>query len=285
MLLLAGSYRIAGAQPDGDSIRFYPQDPGQWDLVAGPNRVRRNARGGAQLRLDGIDALETHYTVPMLGVLRQPRRFGDAAAARLLELAGFTDVQRNADETVTGATPEQAPGYVLTRGADLNGRCVAVAGAGAPPGENASQLRVGVELLRESLNHRLVAEGLAYPTYYRMLYADLRAELTRVVEAARPGDGLWPSDASQSGVEVEGLATLTDEAVILPKLFRRLTDYLALGDGDPSLAGFRAYLAQREDRLTVLSTGRWTGFDTVVEVSGQRVRLLRPPEDLVFDER
>ena len=56
MFLIAGSFRITGAQPDGDSIRFTPDDPAKWDLITGPNKVKRNASGAAQLRLDAIDA-------------------------------------------------------------------------------------------------------------------------------------------------------------------------------------------------------------------------------------
>ena len=33
MFLIAGSFRITGDQPDGDSIRFTPDDPTQWDLI------------------------------------------------------------------------------------------------------------------------------------------------------------------------------------------------------------------------------------------------------------
>lgn len=51
MFLIAGSFRITGAQPDGDSIRFTPDDPAKWDLITG-TRVKRNASGAAQLRLD-----------------------------------------------------------------------------------------------------------------------------------------------------------------------------------------------------------------------------------------
>ena len=61
MFLIAGRFRITGAQPDGDSIRFAPNDPAQWDLITGPNKVKRNASGAAQLRMDAIDTLETHY--------------------------------------------------------------------------------------------------------------------------------------------------------------------------------------------------------------------------------
>src|SRR6187551_2177193 len=72
MLCLAGTYRILSTEPDGDSIRFYPDDPAAWALVPGPNAVRTNAGGGAQLRLDGIDALETHYSPRGGGPLHQP---------------------------------------------------------------------------------------------------------------------------------------------------------------------------------------------------------------------
>ena len=35
MFLIGGSFRITGAQPDGDSIRFTPDDPAKWDLITG----------------------------------------------------------------------------------------------------------------------------------------------------------------------------------------------------------------------------------------------------------
>jgi hypothetical protein len=33
--LINGSYRAKGAQPDGDSIHFVPENPGEWNLVGG----------------------------------------------------------------------------------------------------------------------------------------------------------------------------------------------------------------------------------------------------------
>lgn len=77
LFLIAGMFTIRGAQPDGDSIRFTPDEPTQWDLITGPNRVKRNSTGAAQLRLDAIDALETHYGAPrthQLGVWPTPQR-------------------------------------------------------------------------------------------------------------------------------------------------------------------------------------------------------------------
>jgi hypothetical protein len=39
MLVIEGSYRVVGAAPDGDSVRFYPNDPAEWDLVLQPDFV------------------------------------------------------------------------------------------------------------------------------------------------------------------------------------------------------------------------------------------------------
>jgi len=284
MRLIAGSFRILGAEPDGDSIRFYPDDPREWSRLGGIHKVRPNAKGGAQLRLDGIDALETHYPSTK-GIEHQPLKFGQRAAARLLTWIGFSNVIRDANERVTAANPDEVPGYVLTRGADLYGRCVALVGRADAPAASGSDVYVDVPMLRRTANYKLLDEGLVYPTYYKKLFPDLRAAMTRRVERARPTKGLWPDDVTENGANIHGLQTLTDDVVVLPKLFRRLVDYLALGDGDPSLEGFPDYLAQRDDRLFILSTGHSTGFDVVVRVNGQTISLTHHPEDLVFEER
>src|SRR5215211_6255819 len=282
MLCLAGTYRIVATEPDGDSIRFYPDDPAEWERVPGPHAVQTNATGGAPLRLDGIDALETHYGARGSVPLHQPLDLAHKGADELLRWLGFRAVQRDG-ERVTEATPERLPGYLLTRGADLYGRCVALVGRGDPPGASGTQVSVNLAQLRRTANHRLITNGLADPTFYLKLFPDLRRELAKQAQKARPRTGVWTLDRSQKGVEVESLATLTEDAVILPKLFRRLVDYLTLND-DVSLSGFSAYLAQREDRVFILSTGHYTGFDYVVEVKGQVVRLSTAPEDLVFQE-
>jgi endonuclease YncB( thermonuclease family) len=283
MLCVAGNFRIAGTEPDGDSVRFFANDPAQWSLLPGPNRVRTNAHGGAQLRLDGIDALETHYSPQGGGPVHQPLEFAHKAGAELLRWLGFRNVIRDA-ETVSSAEPDQIAGYVLTRGADLYGRCVALAGRGDPPFPSDSSDIVTITMLRRTANTRLLATGLAFPTFYSKLFPDLRNELADQAAKAR-GKGLWPTDQTQSGTNVETLGTLTDDAVVLPKLFRRLIDYLHLNASDPSLAGFKTYLAQRDDRLYIISTAHHTGFDFVVDVKGQTVRLTVAPEDLIFDER
>src|SRR3954452_6985196 len=133
MLCLAGAFHVTGTEPDGDSLRFRPADPADWDKVPGATAVRRNASGAAQLRLDAIDALETHYTPQGGHLLHQPLELAHAAAAELLDWLGFTGVTRTG-ETVKSVAGDGQPGFILTRGADVYGRCVALVGRGDAPG-------------------------------------------------------------------------------------------------------------------------------------------------------
>lgn len=285
LLLIKGSYQVIGARPDGDTVHFTPDDPTEWDLVGGIHRVEHNASGKAWLRLDAIDALETHYSRTGPEV-HQPLTYGHAAQDELLSWLGFTNVQRAPDEKVTASTPTSVPGWILTRGAGKDHRCIALAGRGTPPGTSGTEIFVDVPMLKTTVNHHLLPAGLAYPTYYRNLFPDLRDELTAAVhqaQATTPAKGLWPKDVTLSGATVTGMVSVTDHVVILPKLFRRLVDYLNLGD--PDLGGFPAFLDQAQDKFWIRSTGQFTtGLDAVVEVINSKVRMAHPAEDLVFEE-
>ena len=151
--------------------------------------------------------------------------------------------------------------------------------------DDGSSVFVDVDVLRTTANHHLMTQGLVYPTYYRALFPDLRNELTAVANRARDsGFGVWPGDKTTAGFDVTGLDVLEDDVVIVPKLFRRLADYLHLGDD--SMAGFPAFLDQAADKFFILSTGHsTTGLDAVVEVTGNTVKMTYPIEDLVFDEK
>ena len=195
MTLIEGRFRILGAAPDGDSVRFYPADPESFRrLFPG---VRTNHAGGAQLRLDGIDALETHYR-PREGTRRiqhQRRDFSAAASDELLRFLGFSSVSRADDQIVTASHPEHTQGYVLTRHADFYGRSIAFVFSGAPAYADGSQVRIEQSMLTASANYHLLSQGLVYPSYFSKLYPDLRAAMTIAVMQARAGNkGLWPHD-------------------------------------------------------------------------------------------
>jgi endonuclease YncB( thermonuclease family) len=283
--LIKGEYRITHSEPDGDSVHFYANDPDAFHTLN--LAAHMNSSGGVQLRLDAIDALETHYTPRVRGsfLQHQPLGLAHAAGERLLELIGFTDTTRKG-EMITGSTPDATPGYILTRFADKYGRPVSLAYAGDRDDDDLSPVRVDVKLLKKSVNYQLVGAGLVYPTYYSKLYPDLRRALTTAVSHARAArSGVWEGDLTTAGAKLETMTDLTDGAVIMPKLFRRLVDYFALNAGSMSLDAFPGFLAARDDRLLVLSEGHMTGFDTVVTVADQTVRLDHPPEDLVFIEK
>jgi hypothetical protein len=76
-----------------------------------------------------------------------------------------------------------------------------------------------------------------------------------------------------------------EDAIILPKLFRRLATYLGMSDGMVSLAGFVAFLDQQDDRVYVMPDLHYTGLSTLIEVAGQTVRLTVAPELLIFEEK
>jgi endonuclease YncB( thermonuclease family) len=286
MTLIEGKYKVIKAAPDGDSIRFYPNNPDLWKKL--PTRVSTNRAGGVQLRLDSIDTLETHYNPKgdSISTQHQPLEFAHGAASELLKFLGFKKITRGNNEVVTASQPEEVPGFILTRFADVYGRSVAFAFKGNADVEDGSDVYFEKSLLKKSANYHMLAKGLAYPTFYSKLYPDIRQELAAVTEKARKENkGLWALDKTNDGFVLEELETITDNVVILPKLYRRLLSYLAINDGSVSLDGFLAYLKSTQDRIIILPEGHVTGFDFVVKVDGQNIQLTTQPEDLVFLEK
>lgn len=261
-----------------------------------PDRVRRRRdRGEGQRRqrgpagLDAIDALETHCIPPHTQAQwRQPVTLGDGAAAALLDLLGFAAVQRDARGYVTAATSETTPGYILTRFADKSaGPWPPRSGAGGAAGlATATRFTSGCQ---SSAGRWIIlpAKGWVYPTSYSQLYVDLRDELaSTTVKARKAGAGVWAQDATLTGFTVRSRAQLTDQLVILPKLFRRLAEYLALDEtGKVNLAGFPAFLAAHDDRLFTVPAGQATSLDTLVIRRGQTLTPVLPPEQIVLDCR
>ncbi|MEU9720904.1 thermonuclease family protein [Streptomyces sp. NPDC047976] len=298
MLLIRGTFRAKGTKPDGDTLSFTPDDVTDWKRVPGPRPVVPGSFGQASIRLESIDALETHYgdkNSPS-GVQHQPLELAHAAADALLKAVGFTDFHRagtgtgDEAEKITSTIPETVPGWILTRGADVFGRCVALVGTGLPPAFNGYEVDVDGKELEKTVNYQLVKDGLVYPTYYSGFSEVLRASLTAAATAAREAQkGVWKEDRTLRGAEVVALSSLTGDkgAVVLPKLFRRLKDYLDLEPRNPSLACFRAYLAGAwEDRFYIQGKpGVFNGMHHIVEVDGQVVKMTHGPMEIVFVEK
>ena len=272
--LIKGTFHVKGYSPDGDSIRFRARNPDNWKKLSGP-AAELNARGHAQLRVEGVDALETHYQG-----YHQPMKLARAACRYLLSYLGIDEVVWDESQSRVIKAQDETEGYILARSTEANRRPVAFVYAGGIEHKDGSEVILDESILKRSLNYGLIARGLAYPTYYNGLFSDLRLPLTRAMAHARSeGRGIWPFDLTTKGFSVPGLEPLTENVVILPKLFRRLVDYM--GDGG-MMDGFRAHLQARCEPLVRVSQVHFTRLDAVVDVKGDRVRLTESPENLIF---
>jgi endonuclease YncB( thermonuclease family) len=282
--LLTGRFHAKGYSPDGDSIRFEPTTPALLRRM----RAKLNARNHAQLRIEAIDALETHYQPEGGGgTYRQPTALAEAAQDALFAFLNMTGVAWDARRgTVLDAHPPTgAPGFILCRASDKYGRPIAFAFPGDPaPGmEDGADVQLDVPLMRRSWNWLALRQGHAYPTYYDALFSDLRAEASAAVAAARQERlGIWQQDATGSGFDARDIADITTGAVILPKLFRRLVTFMVRNG---TAQGFKQALEETREPVLDLRTTNFTHFDTFIEQSadGTRIRLTRNPEELVFD--
>jgi endonuclease YncB( thermonuclease family) len=274
-IIIKGSFHVVGYSPDGDSIRFKADNKAHWGKLSGPS-VELNARQHAQLRIEAIDTLETHYEGE-----HQPLELATKALEFLLSGLGITDVQWNESRTKVTKAKDGTNGYIISRSVESNRRPVAFVFAGTAPEADGSSVFLDVPRMRQSLNFQSLEAGLAYPTYYKGLFYDLRNELSKETKRARKAKrGVWAKDRTNAGFAVPNLAAITNQHVILPKLFRRLVKFL---QGGGSVAGFKNYLEQQAEGVTIISTAHFTHFDTVVEVNGNKVKLTERPENLMFE--
>jgi len=287
--VISGTFRLVGKsrggnptgfEPDGDSIQFKPNDPSLLDrLQRNGSSHRLTSIGSTQLRFEGIDALELHFSGS-----HQPRPLADQARDFLTGALDLNPVPYTPPANLRVKPPvdhDAASGHILSRSLEAHGRPVAFAYKGDPPRPDGSEVNVTATLLRKSLNFKLIAGGHAYPLYYDTLFADLRATFTAAaVKARKASKGIWARDASSAGLALSDQAALEADGVVFPKLFRRMTEYLGEHPAEP--AGFLDWLADKREQVLDTTTNNFTHFDNVVAMNGTKVKLLRLPEQLVF---
>ncbi len=272
--LIRGTFHVKGYSPDGDSIRFKADDETNWDLLDGPP-PKLNARKHAQLRLEAIDTLETHF-----GTAHQPLALAKDATAHLMGRLGITGVAWNANMTTVTAANDDVAGYILAREVEKNRRPVAFAFSGVPGEADGASVVLDAARVLASANAEMLRSGFAYPTYYSGLFPDLRVALSGETAAARAGEkGVWAEDVTTEGFDVPDRDAIINDHVILPKLFRRLADYL---QGGGSGAGFKVWLATLQEKILIISTAHATHFDTIIEETGTTIRMTEPPENVMF---
>jgi hypothetical protein len=114
--------------------------------------------------------------------------------------------------------------------------------------------------------------------YYNTLFASLRATFDKALAFAKRRDrGYWPDDHTLAGVTVRNHDDQATISPIWPKLWRRMDEYLRKHD---SLEGFKEFLEVRDERIDILSLMEERGLQDVVKVTGNKVRMTEPPENL-----
>lgn len=255
-----GAVYAVGFKPDGDTLAFRPQDPAA--VAALPDSAGKlgtaafdpEKNGAISVRLQGIDAPETHYQPvvaeprpagaptpsapkPSAGNHHQKLALSRLAAQTMLGGLGITVGAADWHSwgylrrvTVNGAVvterfQEGVEAVVVANTVDLNGRLLgwvfpasASLAEGATLSESALASRV-----KDSLNAELLETGMAYPYYYYTLSTALRGRLAAFANAAlKAGRGVWAEDTSAVGTPLRTLGELNDQAVIWPYLFRKL---------------------------------------------------------------
>lgn len=267
--LIKGRFRPQVGFPDGDSVRFLADDLSLWLRLEGrrPNLgTGETTKDTVQLRFEGIDSIEKAAIKPLSTQSRN----------NMFKLIGF-DPDDNPE-------PE---GFVLSRATDSNaGRPVSFVFAGSTPLIDGSSVFLDTQMIRDSVNYKQVLEGFAYPLYYDTLFAGLRNQFNQGLKIAKTNQlGYWPTDATLTGVTINSKEDLSKIPPIWPKLWRRLQEYAGkpislTPEGSFSLENLIDFLKEKNERIDIISTTDRTGLHNVVEVIGNQVKLLQPPENI-----
>jgi hypothetical protein len=227
-ILIKGTYHIVRQSPDADSVKFRAANPAFWAQIDTDNRETFDRKlveeaGVVTLRLQGIDALETHYSAPPLkaptdvfgqtsAAMSVPKAteysqlidFGRSSTNMLLGMLGATEVKwgafgktafvAEARMGVGASAPlvkdklkDALPGYIVTGDVEMNGRPLAWVFAGETPlADGASITNAALaEMLPTCVNYRMLAQGQVYPYYFMSLAGVLRKSCDKAVANAR----------------------------------------------------------------------------------------------------
>ncbi|HUV31249.1 MAG TPA: hypothetical protein VMY05_09200 [Acidobacteriota bacterium] len=278
--------RQQGSEPDGDSMWFKPYRRQHLRNLQG-RTAKYNKGGFAQLRFEGIDALELHF----VGAHQHPVA-ATGARDSLLQTAGFNQVTYAPTSKiplrVRTAQPHPLNGYILTRNVDPYGRPVAFVFAGSHRRPSGSDHYLRRQEIRTSLNGRLAAAGHVYPAFYTGLPYDLRLELVGLCRRARQRRLKMhrvERSYARRWSRADSLAQL-EKLAVWPKLFRRLVKYFkAHPRGLTRFDGWLRAIPSRDDQIWIISEARLGNMHDIVEVRGDRIRMKYDPDDLIVVPR
>ena len=264
--LIKGTFHVVGYSPDGDSLKFRANNPKSWAKIETDHRAKfeqqlASDEGLVQLRLQGVDALETHYSPstpkapkevqelksdklekPDSGAHKQPKLYADMATEGILRYLGIDRVvwkswgphswidkayvkKGKSEICYEDKHEDEFEGYIVTRDVEKNGRPIAWVFAGKTRTRDGSSMTptVFARRVHRSANYHLLEEGLVYPYFYMTLPAKLRNKLSEAAQsAAKKKLNLWGKDETADGVSITSVKKLNEEIEIFPYLFRKL---------------------------------------------------------------
>lgn len=274
--VIAGTFHVKGFQPDGDSIRFQANKPEHWDFFTWGSEAEKNSKK-KQLRIESIDALETHYEG-----YHQPRPFALAALEALLEQLNIVDVTYSLSVTQIVDADDGKAGFIASADTDRFGRPVSYVfpkSAKLPDGAVMDSDTLPIE---KSINFQLAREGLVYPTFYtttdRVFAEKIRAVVTRARKTKR---GIWSIDRT-SDFTLLDIRTIQEDYLILPKLFRRLVGFF---DRYADFAELEEYMRKQRDNLVLWDGTKKRSLADLMTFSGRRMRMKTPVEDILFSPK
>lgn len=286
-LVLRGDFVVIGKAPDGDSVRFIPDNAALLKELKNSSRIRPSKDGSVQLRFEAIDAPELHFSN-----VAQP--LGATSRDALLERMGFHKLSFKSDgATVASSQPERLRGAILSQAAEVNGRPISYAllerDLGAQP--DGSRLKLDDALLQKTLNDAMLRSGMAYYTVYTSTPAAQRDYFKGVaLEARRKGLGVWAADKTASfTLERQDSVTIGGQ-LVLPKLFRRCISYLQSLKKQSFSGSIADWLRSTEgskspENDAVRVGGVTQKLSDLLAVQGRRVTFRPDLLDIVFVEK
>ncbi|MBE0671920.1 MAG: hypothetical protein IH588_15145 [Anaerolineales bacterium] len=274
--IIAGTFHVKGFQPDGDSIRFQANKAENWDFFEWGTPALKAAKK-KQLRVESIDALETHYEG-----YHQSRAFAIAALESLLDMLNIKSVIYSLSVTQIVDADDGKAGFIASASTDRFGRPVSYLfpkNAKLIDGAVMDSTALPVE---DSLNFQLAREGLVYPTFYtstdRIFAEKIRAVVTRARKTKR---GIWSIDRTPDFTLLD-MRTLQEDVLVLPKLFRRLVGFF---DNYSDFGKLEEYMAKQRDNLVLWDGTKKKSLADLMKITGRRLQLKTPVEDILFSPK
>lgn len=278
---IKGKFIVKGFSPDGDSIRFVADDKQnqkwfKWGKGTNKTKATNNKEIKMQLRMEAIDALETHYNYKY----HQPRSFGIAGMDTLLQLLGIEVYKYSIDYTKIVEADDGKDGYIISSGLDMYDRPVSFLFSGKSEMKDGEELKsLSEQFIKKSLNYSLLDRGIVYPTFYSGIDSKILEVFRKTTKKARKEKrGIWAIDKTPEFTFWETF-TIQDDVVILPKLFRRLATFI---DEYSEYNQLQLYFKKSKDPVRLLNSNVDKDFSEILEIEGRNIRLKEFPEDLLF---